>query len=212
MCCLHKERACSSIKILIPPASTHLVDKSLKNTATMKNLIFVLVLTCTTTCQILSQDSSYENVFETQMVIDMKATPFSQKCNNKAVVPIDLPATADGWFYKINISPRHRSVESDETLLASVEGLSSTKSHNEIIDFIMPEETKRTANIYILMGKEHADSFSNCGCYEYIEKHIDTKSRTGYLPKRAGGTYYLGIERNSDMKGIQVSVEVVAVK
>ena len=178
----------------------------------MKNIIIII---CSTifflTNQLSAQTNSFENILSEPQIIDMKATLMNKcKCNNKAVVPINLPKNAKGWYYKVTIAPRNKNLNKRQELLEEVVALSNKVSLEEIDESLRSFETSRNGNIYILRGKEYADSFSQCKFFYHHGKYIGTKSKSGFIENTEGETFYIGIERNSDAKGLQVKVEAVA--
>ena len=179
----------------------------------MKSIIF-LAFSCflLNINQVSSQSFDFENSLEVPMLIDMKPTPLNRcACNNKAVVPVKLPKDAKGWYYSVTFAPRSKSLSHKPELLREVVEVSSQVSIEEIDDHIQPLQTNRNGNIYIIRGKEYADSFNQCKFFYHHGKYIGTKSKSGYVENSEGETFYIGIERPSEMQGLQVKVEVVAV-
>lgn len=164
------------------------------------------------TISLSAQDYAFENILDVPEFIQMKANPLhGGTCDNKVVVPVSLPAEAKGFFYSVTFAPKSKKLDSGEELLDDVLVLSKQYPLEEIDDHIMPTRTKRDANLYILRGKEYADSFTQCCFFYHHGKYIESKSKSGYVKNTDGETFYLGIERNSDWKGVQVKVELVAV-
>lgn len=142
----------------------------------------------------------------------MKATRTNCKdCNNKALVPVTLPENAKGWIYSITFAPRNKSLNQTGELLDQVVQIKSVDSLSDLDQYVKPQKTNRSSNIYILRGKESADSFSQCGFFYHHGKFIHSSSKVGYVENTEGETFYIGIERDSDWQGLQVKVEVVAV-
>ncbi len=179
----------------------------------MKNIILIICSAIFFLAnQLSAQANLFENIFSEPQIIDMKATPVKKcECNNKAVVPISLPNDSKGWFYRVTFAPRNKNLNNKQELLEEIMKLNSKVSFEDIDDNLRPFKTNRNGNIYILRGKEYADSFSQCGFFYHHGKYIGSKSKAGFVENTDGETFYIGIERNPDIKGLKIKVEVVAV-
>ena len=98
-------------------------------------------------------------------------------------------------------------------LLKEVKLLSEKHKPTRIADYIDPNGTNRSFNLYLISGNKNIQSFNNCGHYKYNERFINNKSRTGYIntENMDQETLYFGIENNNDLKNLRIIVEVVAI-
>lgn len=177
----------------------------------MKSIIYLSFLV-SLLFSITEDHYAYTNIFDEPQIIKFDITLNTNKCNNKAFIPIDLPQGAEGWIYSITTANKSETKNPKETLLPQVQKLADNKEPSTITDFINTQSSNKSFNLYIIEGKEHIESFNNCGYYKYIEKYIDTKSRSGYLEKKDNQeTMYIGIENNKDLKSLRLKIEAVAV-
>lgn len=181
----------------------------------MKNLILFLVLATSsfsfTAFDNDIHDEHFINVFETPQIVEINRTLNKKDCNNKFYIPVDLPKGSKGWIYSITTITKNEVENPQNMLYAKVLSLANKHEASKLPDFINHNNGKRDFNLYILPKKKNAESFFNCGYYEYIEKHINTKSRTAYIKHSNDDTVYIGIENNRDLKSLKLKVEVVAV-
>ena len=158
-----------------------------------------------------AQENKYISVFETPQIVEINRTLQTSDCNNKYYLAVDLPTGAKGWIYSITTITKSEIADSQRILLDKILGLSKRYEAQQLVDFINHNESKRSFNLYIMQKKEHAESFFNCGYYEYVEKYIETKSRSAIVQNAEGETFYIGIENNADMKNLLLKIEIVAV-
>ncbi len=144
--------------------------------------------------------------------IHIKSTLNKWQCNNKEFIPIELPKNAKGIIYSVRTVKKSNFKSPQKELFKEVKSLSEKYDPTNIADYIKPNGTNRSFNLYLINGHENVQSFNNCGHYKYTEKFINKKSRTGYLnTENMEETIYFGIENNNDLKNLRVIVEVVAI-
>ena len=177
----------------------------------MKNLILFLTVTLSCLSFTVEQNDPFQTIFMTPQIVDIKPSLNVRKCNNKMYIPIALPQHAKGWIYSVTAISKQEVNSPKAVLLDQLLNLSHKYNPTKAVDFIPASKKPKEFNLYILQGKENAESFYNCNCYKYDEKHIRTKSRSGYIPATGEATYYLGIERDNDWKNLRLKVEAVAV-
>ena len=157
-------------------------------------------------------ENQFINVFEQPQVIELTATFNKSACNNKAYVAIDLPKNATGFIYSISPIGKKDSEVVENRLINKVNKLSKKHEANKIADYILPGKSNKSFNLYFMQESKNVQSFFNCGCYKYVEKHIRTKMRTGYVESiNNEEPFYIGIEKIKDLKRLNLKLEVVAV-
>ena len=152
-----------------------------------------------------------QSIFSDPQLVEISATLRFDKCNNKAYIPVELPPSAKGWIYSITAIRKQEASAPKPHLLEQIQRLSKNHKVEAIADFIVLTGKMPTFNLYILNGKDEAESFFNCGSYKYIEKYIGTKSRSAYIENDRKETYYIGIESDNDLKNLRLKIEAVAV-
>lgn len=154
----------------------------------------------------------FVNVYAQPQIVEINSTFKKWECNNKAYLPIDLPEGAVGFIYSITPVSKKDRINPKASLLGEVSLLAKQHSVDRIADFISPTNSNKHFNMYLIPGNEYIQSFSQCGFYKYLEKHIGTKPRAAFVknPNRAE-TIFLGIENPKDLKNLRLKVEVVAV-
>ena len=162
----------------------------------MKFVLFLLLCSLLALPIMHAQSSTMLNVFEKAQMVEIDATLNKRDCNNKFYIPIRLPEGASSFVYNISAPNKKKEDIISDNLLETMQSLSEDQHPDKIADFIHSNDKYRDFNFYILSGKEHAESFNNCGYYEYIEKYIGTKPRSGYIEKNSDQTYYLAFENN----------------
>ena len=177
----------------------------------MKKLFLLFFVTAFCAAFTSIQPSTFENVFESPQIIEIGATLKFNHCNNKAYVPIDLPSGASGFIYSISGVSKSEIKKPQSQLLNQVKELATNHEPSKIADFIRPDKKSKHFSLYILPGKENTESFFNCGCYKYIEKHENTKARSGYIKNTYKDTIFIGIEGVHDLSNLRLKIEVVAV-
>ena len=176
----------------------------------MKSLILIISI-MTTALSFTTQQDQFISLFDQPQLIEIDATIRINKCNNKAYIPIDLPLHTKGWIYSI-VPIRKKEISSIKgTLLQEVQALAKNHASEKIPDFLTPAKNNHEFNFYIIKGKEHVESFYNCGYYEYIEKYINTKARKGYVKYGGNASFYIGFENAKDAKNLRLKIEAVAV-
>lgn len=156
----------------------------------------------------------FVDVFEGEpQSIHIKSTLNKWKCNNKDFIPIEIPKNSKGLIYSVRAVKKSDFSSPKTMLLQEVKSLSKKHNSKKIADYIEPDGTDRSFNLYFISGHENIQSFNNCGHYKYNEKFINKKSRTGYINTENINqeTLYIGIENNYDLKNLRIIVEVVAV-
>ncbi len=157
---------------------------------------------------------SFIEVFEDEpKSIHIKSTLKKWECNNKEFIPIELPENSKGIIYSVRTVKKSNFKSPQKTLLKEVDFLSKKYEPTKIVDYIKPDGTNQSFNLYLINGNENIQAFNNCGSYYYQEKFINNKSRAGYLSTEDidQETIYLGIENNNDLKNLRIIVEVVAI-
>ncbi|MFK7773475.1 MAG: hypothetical protein AB8F94_15100 [Saprospiraceae bacterium] len=157
---------------------------------------------------------SFVDVFEDETKsIHIKSTLNKWQCNNKDFIPIDLPKNSKGIIYSVRAVKKSDFKSPQKMLLDEVKYLSKKHDPTKIADYINPNSTNRSFNLYLMSGNENIQSFNNCGSYNYNEKFINNKSRSGYISTENMDqeTLYFGIENNHDLKNLRIIVEVVAI-
>lgn len=157
---------------------------------------------------------SLVNIFEDEpQSIHIKSTLNKWQCNNKDFIPIEIPKNSKGLIYSVRAVKKSEFKSPENMLIDEVKYLSKKYRPTNIADYIKPNSTNRSFNLYLISGNENIQSFNNCGHYKYQEKFINNKSRTGYINTENidQETLYIGIENNYDLKNLRVIIEVVAV-
>ena len=179
----------------------------------MNLITSICILVCSYTLNTESVPS-FVDIFEDEpKSIHIKSTLNKWQCNNKQFIPIELPKNSKGIIYSVRAVKKSDFKSPQKMLLDEVKYLSKKHESTKIADYINPNGTNRSFNLYLMSGHENIQSFNNCGHYKYHEKFINNKSRTGYLNTENidQETIYFGIENNNDLKNLRIIVEVVAV-
>jgi hypothetical protein len=184
----------------------------------MKTWIIILISSALCFAFTPIQTPIYVDLFESPQIVEISATLNKGKCNNKAFVAIDLPEDAKGWIYSVSAISKKDLADPKKQLHQKVLELADDHDSEHIVDFIYENQNISSGrkkspafNLYVLPGKENVESFYNCGCYKYIEKHIRTKPRSGYLENKSGETVYIGIESDRDLSNLRLQIEAVAI-
>ena len=176
----------------------------------MKTQLLILAFTLLSSSIVIGQANKFQNVMASPLLMKMKANPFSSKCDNKEIIPINLPAGTKGWYYEVTVAPKGMTLDKTEKLITVVQEFSHPLNDASFNEMVSPLETTREANIYILRGEMDSDAFMNCGFFNHHGKFIGSTSKAGYIENTEGETFYLGIERPTQWKGLQIKIEVVA--
>lgn len=179
----------------------------------MRNSVAIL-FTFFLTCSINAQEN-FVNVFEEPHIEKLSSIIWDlelKKGNAKSVIPVNLPENCKGWYYSITIAGKNKYLKEDNQLIKQLisQHQATGMSGGRLANHLSAERSGKASNIYIVDGSENARSFVNYYSYTYLEKHIETKSMTGYMENDQQKDYFIGIENPYDLKGVKVKVEVVA--
>jgi hypothetical protein len=177
----------------------------------MRITIFVLLVFCS----ISLRAQEYFNAFESPRIEILNAIVSDLELKRgtaKIAIPVTVPKDCEGWFYSITILPRTKGVAEEPELLEKVQVLSEQYDPQMIGEYLEVDQTGRTANVYLINGKEEADEFVNFQAFRSVENFIGTKSFTGYVKHKKRKSYFIGIENPYEVKGLKVKVEVVGVR
>jgi thioredoxin-related protein len=177
----------------------------------MKSKFLLLSLLFLINIFVNAQDVDVINLHKKPQIVDLGGLLKWKECSNKYYLPLEIPQNAKGIIYSIKDLGKDVEDGQQKTLFMEVQDLAKKYSAAEITNYINFNESSTEFNLYILPGKENAESFFNCGHYKYIEKYIHTKARTGFVEKGSKETIYLGIENSKDLRRLKLQIEVVAV-
>lgn len=182
------------------------------NTRIRAALATVIWLSSLPASTLVAQDSlQVVEVFEEPQIVTIGVTWLSSRCDNKAFVPINLPAGAKGWIYVVTIIDEDRQVL--PTLMNDVTSLLSQHDVEEVPAYIHQNEVKRNrdVNLVIIRSREVADKFYDCTYTDDPERYVLVSGRTGYVENTEGDPFFLGIEKYHNKRKVTVKVEVLAV-
>ena len=112
---------------------------------------------------------SFVNVFEDEpKSIHIKSNLNKWKCNNKDFIPIELPKNSKGIIYSVRAVKKSDFSSPEKTLLKEVKSLANKHNPTKIADYIDPNGTDRSFNLYLISGNENIHGFNNCEHYKYL--------------------------------------------
>jgi len=138
---------------------------------------------------------------------------------SRITFPIILPENTVEWYYVFSASQQNS--KNNFNLLGQLASLiDQTGSLNFGIDLLSTPPGSHVCNVFVFLEHEDSRFFEDYKNYSYLgdcsRKNI--KSGTvkvpgvpGFMGLKGGYKMYMGIENPKDLKGISVSIEVVAI-
>lgn len=160
-----------------------------------------------------TEHSNFVNLFEVPKNVHINSTLNINACNNKAYLPLELPKGAKGFIYSVKSVGKSKKDEPKSNLINNVKKLSAKYDASQVSDFIEMEGNQKEFNLYIIEEKSNIMAFYNCGGYHYLNKYINTKSRSGFveLKDNEPTSIYFGIENPRNLSSVNLEIEVVAI-